>query len=90
MILRKIFCCLAVIMLSMLLTIVRVQEDVDAAAIMIEDLLQPQDETRNEHKRLQLRELAALNGTLKDEVVRPPHGLLPAFLPLSSASCVAC
>jgi hypothetical protein len=48
----------------------RVQEDVDNAALMIEDLLQPQDETRNEHKRLQLRELAALNGTLKDEEVR--------------------
>jgi hypothetical protein len=45
------------------------QEDVDNAALMIEDLLQPQDETRNEHKRLQLRELAALNGTLKDEEV---------------------
>jgi hypothetical protein len=37
---------------------------------MIEDLLQPQDETRMEHKRMQLRELAALNGTLKDEDVR--------------------
>lgn len=37
---------------------------------MIEDLLQPQDETRLEHKRMQLRELAALNGTLKDEDVR--------------------
>jgi hypothetical protein len=54
---------------------------------MIEDLLQPQDETRMEHKRMQLRELAALNGTLKDEDVRfllllfagavdPPPGLL--------------
>lgn len=34
---------------------------------MIEDLLVPTDEARNEHKRLQLRELAALNGTLKDD-----------------------
>ena len=34
---------------------------------MIRDLLRPEDESRNEHKRLQLRELAALNGTLKDE-----------------------
>ena len=40
---------------------------VDAAAQMIEDLLVPTDEARNEHKRLQLRELAALNGTLKDD-----------------------
>ncbi|GFR51314.1 hypothetical protein Agub_g13679, partial [Astrephomene gubernaculifera] len=41
-------------------------EDVDKAAALIEKLLQPQDETLNEHKRLQLRELAALNGTLRD------------------------
>jgi hypothetical protein len=34
---------------------------------MVERLLQPLDEEMNEHKRLQLRELAALNGTLKDE-----------------------
>ena len=51
---------------------VGLQDDVDAAAQMIEDLLQPQDETRNEHKRLQLRELAQLNGTLKDEEARLP------------------
>lgn len=44
----------------------------DKAAEMIEDLLQPNDESFNEHKRLQLRELAALNGTLKPEDVRPP------------------
>lgn len=43
------------------------QEDVDAAARMIERLMQPLDEEMNEHKKLQLRELAALNGTLKDE-----------------------
>ncbi|GLI61404.1 hypothetical protein VaNZ11_003623 [Volvox africanus] len=41
-------------------------DDVDKAAALIEKLLQPQDETLNEHKRLQLRELAALNGTLRD------------------------
>lgn len=40
---------------------------VDQAANMIERLLQPVDEERNEHKRMQLRELAALNGTLKDD-----------------------
>ena len=32
---------------------------------MLTDLMQPEDEARNEHKRMQLRELAALNGTLK-------------------------
>ncbi len=40
------------------------QEDVDRAAAMIEMLLRPQDEEQMEHKRIQLRELAALNGTL--------------------------
>ena len=35
----------------------------------MEKLMEPVDEARNEHKRLQLRELAALNGTLKDEAV---------------------
>lgn len=44
------------------------QQEVDKASKMIERLLEPMDETLNEHKRLQLRELAALNGTLKDEV----------------------
>lgn len=34
---------------------------------MIEELLVPTDEARNEHKRLQLMELAAMNGTLKDD-----------------------
>jgi hypothetical protein len=48
---------------SSFLCVARVQ--VDAAAAMITDLLQPEDEARNEHKRRQLRELAALNGTLK-------------------------
>ncbi|KAI3432148.1 uncharacterized protein J3R85_007541 [Psidium guajava] len=43
------------------------QEALDAAAGMVEKLLQPVDEVLNEHKRQQLRELAALNGTIKDE-----------------------
>jgi hypothetical protein len=44
---------------------------------MIELLMSPDDETMSEHKKLQLRELAALNGTLKDEVVggRDTRGL---------------
>ncbi len=37
----------------------------DNAAKLLEELMQPEDEARNEHKRVQLRELAALNGTLK-------------------------
>ncbi|KAL3755921.1 hypothetical protein ACJRO7_002898 [Eucalyptus globulus] len=43
------------------------QEALDAAAGMVEKLLQPVDEVLNEHKRQQLRELATLNGTIKDE-----------------------
>ncbi|KAL2540039.1 splicing factor-related [Abeliophyllum distichum] len=34
---------------------------------MVEKLLQPVDEVLNEHKRQQLKELAALNGTIRDE-----------------------
>lgn len=43
------------------------QESLEAAAEMISKLLQPVDEVLNEHKRQQLRELAALNGTIRDE-----------------------
>ncbi|XP_019450851.1 PREDICTED: branchpoint-bridging protein-like [Lupinus angustifolius] len=43
------------------------QESLDAAAGMVEKLLQPVDEVLNEHKRQQLKELAALNGTIRDE-----------------------
>ncbi|KAK4353883.1 hypothetical protein RND71_026077 [Anisodus tanguticus] len=43
------------------------QESLEAAAAMLEKLLQPVDEVLNEHKRQQLRELAALNGTIRDE-----------------------
>ncbi|MEW5318534.1 MAG: hypothetical protein WDW38_009750 [Sanguina aurantia] len=45
------------------------QDDVDNACGQLEKLMEPMDEVRNEHKRIQLRELAALNGTLKDEVI---------------------
>ncbi|KAG0483377.1 hypothetical protein HPP92_011461 [Vanilla planifolia] len=43
------------------------QEALDKAAGMVERLLQPVDEGLNEHKRQQLRELAALNGTIKED-----------------------
>ncbi|PKA61365.1 KH domain-containing protein [Apostasia shenzhenica] len=43
------------------------QEALDAAAGMVEKLLTPVDEGLNEHKRQQLRELAALNGTIRDD-----------------------
>eukprot|EP00976_Prorocentrum_cordatum_P055528 1120506-Prorocentrum_minimum.AAC.1 len=34
---------------------------------MVKELLVPVDEEKNEHKRAQLRELASINGTLRDE-----------------------
>ncbi|XP_059304992.1 splicing factor-like protein 1 [Lycium ferocissimum] len=43
------------------------QESLEAAAAMVDKLLQPVDEVLNEHKRQQLKELAALNGTIRDE-----------------------
>jgi hypothetical protein len=49
-----------------------------ATAKEVEKLLVPIDETKNEHKARQLRELAVINGTLRDEVIcrlcgRPGH-----------------
>jgi len=43
------------------------QADVDKARGMIEKLLIPVDEDMNEHKRAQLKELALMNGTWRDE-----------------------
>ncbi|XP_059645492.1 splicing factor-like protein 1 [Cornus florida] len=43
------------------------QDALDAAVGMVEKLLQPVDEGLNEHKRQQLRELAALNGTIRED-----------------------
>jgi splicing factor 1 len=42
-------------------------DGLEKAAGMVEKLLVPVDEGRNEHKRAQLRELAALNGTIRDD-----------------------
>lgn len=47
---------------------------VDAAYAMVDMLLKPDDDSLNEHKRMQLRELAALNGTLKDEILAVSGG----------------
>jgi hypothetical protein len=41
------------------------QENIEKAAKMVTDLLVPVDETLNDHKRRQLRELALINGTLR-------------------------
>lgn len=45
-----------------------------AATKQITDLLVPLEEGRNEHKRQQLRELAQINGTLRDRTWMQPSG----------------
>ena len=42
------------------------EEEVDRAAVMVQSLLKPVDDDYNEHKRAQLRELALINGTLRN------------------------
>ncbi len=41
---------------------------------MIEELLKPQDDALNEHKQKQLRELALINGTLREDEYCPVCG----------------
>ncbi|ETP19682.1 hypothetical protein F441_06429 [Phytophthora nicotianae CJ01A1] len=43
------------------------EEDLDKAAKEVQSLLVPVDDTRNAHKQKQLRELALINGTLRDD-----------------------
>eukprot|EP00960_Hanusia_phi_P056724 763355-Hanusia_phi.AAC.3 len=43
------------------------QEQVDAASKIITELLTPKEDAENEWKRMQLRELALINGTLRDD-----------------------
>eukprot|EP00894_Picocystis_sp_ML_P002826 jgi/Pico_ML_1/53343/g3906.t1 len=39
----------------------------DKAEDLVKKLLKPVDDSSNDHKRAQLRELAAMNGTLRDD-----------------------
>ncbi len=50
------------------------EESVEKAAAMIEELLKPQDDALNEHKQKQLRELALINGTLREDEYCPVCG----------------
>lgn len=56
------------------------------AAAMIERLLTPVDDSHNEHKQLQLRELAAINGTLRDYELAE----LPKEGEQGALGCLAC
>ena len=51
------------------------EEEVDRAAAMVQTLLKPVDDDYNEHKRAQLRELALINGTLRNPGARAPPRL---------------
>jgi hypothetical protein len=42
-------------------------ESLAAASKLVKDLLTPRDDETNEHKKQQLRELALMNGTLREE-----------------------
>jgi len=48
------------------------QISLEKAAKMIQDLLVPVEEGKNEHKKKQLRELAEINGTLRDKMWMHP------------------
>ena len=51
------------------------EENVEKAVKMVEDLLKPKDdEALNEHKQKQLRELALINGTLREDEYCPVCG----------------
>ncbi|KAH9115970.1 hypothetical protein AeMF1_010040 [Aphanomyces euteiches] len=43
------------------------EEDIERAAAEVAKLLEPVDDTNNSHKQKQLRELALINGTLRDD-----------------------
>ncbi|TYZ62725.1 hypothetical protein PybrP1_001418 [[Pythium] brassicae (nom. inval.)] len=43
------------------------EEDLERAAKEVQSLLVPMDDTKNQHKQQQLRELARINGTLRDD-----------------------
>jgi splicing factor 1 len=45
------------------------EESLSRAATMVEQILVPVEESKNEHKARQLRELASINGTLRDEML---------------------
>jgi hypothetical protein len=65
----------------------------------VEKLLVPIDESKNEHKARQLRELAVINGTLRDEIIcrlcgQPGHRMLECpnvshIQPTTAATTVA-
>lgn len=49
-------------------------ENLELAVKMVEDLLRPIDDEKNDHKQKQLRELALINGTLRDDEYCPVCG----------------
>uniref|UniRef100_A0A452Z5B0 K Homology domain-containing protein n=1 Tax=Aegilops tauschii subsp. strangulata TaxID=200361 RepID=A0A452Z5B0_AEGTS len=54
------------------------------AVVILEDLLKPVDESMDYFKKQQLRELAILNGTLREESPSPSPHLSPSVSPFNS------
>jgi len=64
------------------------EEQLDRAGKMITELLVPMEEGKNEHKRQQLRELAIMNGTLRDTTWMQPTSEM-SFEP-ANVKCAIC
>jgi len=65
------------------------EDQLDRATKMINELLVPVEEGKNEHKRQQLRELAEINGTLRDKNWMTPLNFEPSFEP-ANVKCAIC
>ncbi|GKV24456.1 hypothetical protein SLEP1_g34069 [Rubroshorea leprosula] len=57
----------------------------DHAVAILENLLKPVDESLDHYKKQQLRELAMINGTLRDESPSMSPGMSPSMSPFNSA-----
>jgi len=65
------------------------EDQLNKATKMIRELLIPVEEGKNEHKRQQLRELAVINGTLRDNSWMQPVTFESSFEP-ANVKCAIC
>lgn len=63
-----------------------VDASLDHAVSVLENLLKPVDETMDQYKKQQLRELAMLNGTLREESPSMSPSMSPGMSPFNSTS----
>eukprot|EP01113_Clastostelium_recurvatum_P023889 TRINITY_DN2850_c0_g1_i6.p2 TRINITY_DN2850_c0_g1~~TRINITY_DN2850_c0_g1_i6.p2 ORF type:complete len:494 (-),score=107.92 TRINITY_DN2850_c0_g1_i6:129-1610(-) len=66
------------------------QEALDKGVAVIKEILVPVDETTNEHKRMQLRELAEINGTLRDPSLLADPNAPPQTWKPADVQCSIC